>query len=211
MISKKNLLRKSEIYAIVDTSVCERANIPVLVRQLLNSHIGIIQLRDKTPDFTKRFQAARLLKRLIGRRALFIINDSPEICLLLDADGLHLGQGDMALACARKIVGNKIVGISCHTFNQARLAQKQGADYIGFGPIFSTPLKPKTQAVGIQPLLKLQKTFRIPVFAIGGISPRNLAALRPGTVRRGAACRALYATKNVRAAVKQLKAFLSPQ
>jgi thiamine-phosphate pyrophosphorylase len=114
-------------------------------------------------DITKKFDAA------------FIINDHPDIAIAADADGVHLGQDDLPVKEARKIMGkNMIVGISTHTVEQARDADRDGADYIGFGPVFHTTTKDAGRPTGVAMLREIKRQVRIPVVAIGGITAENI-------------------------------------
>ncbi len=122
------------------------------------------------------FEEAMTIKRLILRnKALFIINDYVDIAYIVDADGVHLGQDDMPLREARKILGkDKIIGISTHTLKQAIDAEDDGADYIGYGPIFYTNTKDAGRPTGISSLRRIRKHVSIPIVAIGGITIDNV-------------------------------------
>jgi thiamine-phosphate diphosphorylase len=107
--------------------------------------------------------------------ATLIVNDHPDIALAADADGVHLGQDDLPVKEARKIMGkNRIIGISTHTVEQARDADRDGADYIGFGPVFHTTTKDAGRPKGIEMLREIKRQVRIPVVAIGGITTENI-------------------------------------
>ena len=136
----------------------------------------IIQLRDKESDKSTILKTAQALKKTLRKRtSIFIVNDYVDIARLVDADGVHLGQSDLPLAAARKLLGkNKIIGVSCLNLKQAMLAQDQGADYLGFGPVFSTDTKPESAALGLGKLKALKNKIKIPIFAIGGINETNI-------------------------------------
>jgi thiamine-phosphate diphosphorylase len=107
--------------------------------------------------------------------ATLIVNDHPDIALAADADGVHLGQDDLPVKEARKIMGkNRIIGISTHTVEQARDAGRDGADYIGFGPVFHTTTKDAGRPMGIEMLREIKRQVQIPVIAIGGINAENI-------------------------------------
>jgi len=107
--------------------------------------------------------------------AAFIVNDHPDIAMAVDADGVHLGQDDLPVLEARKLMGgSRIIGVSTHSVEQARAAQSAGADYIGFGPIFTTRTKDAGPHQGIEGLSHVRKAVTLPVIAIGGISGENL-------------------------------------
>ena len=135
----------------------------------------IVQLRDKDAAPAELLEKARALRELTRRLGvLFIVNDHPGIALESDADGVHLGQDDLPIEDARRMLGpERIVGISTHSIAQARAAEKAGADYIGVGPVFPTGTKPGRAAVTTAYVAEAAAEIRIPFFAIGGIHPGN--------------------------------------
>jgi thiamine-phosphate pyrophosphorylase len=114
--------------------------------------------------------------------AAFIVNDHPDIAMAVDADGVHLGQDDLPIEEARKLMGGRrIIGISTHSVEQASAAQSAGADYVGFGPVFTTKTKDAGPRQGIEGLRQVRKAVTLPVIAIGGINVGNLdEVLRAG-------------------------------
>ncbi len=142
---------------------------------VLKAGIKFIQYRDK--DRTRReiyYEAVRLRDLTRSFDAVLIINDHADIALAVDADGVHLGQDDLPLKEARRIMGERIIGISTHDLAQAREAQSGGADYIGFGPVFETLTKDAGSPKGIDNLRLITQNITVPVVAIGGINGRNL-------------------------------------
>ena len=113
---------------------------------------------------------------------MFIVNDHPDIAMAVDADGVHLGQDDLPVELARRLMGsNRIIGVSTHSIEQARAAQSAGADYVGFGPIFPTRTKDAGQLQGVEGLRNVRRAATLPVIAIGGINDGNLdEVLRAG-------------------------------
>lgn len=141
---------------------------------LLESGIRCIQYREKNKTKKEKFYEALRLREITKRHdALLIINDHADIALAVDADGVHLGQDDLPLREARKIMGGRIIGISTHNIPEATEAEKGGADYIGFGPIFHTTTKDAGEPRGVDVLEQITKSVEIPVLAIGGINPGN--------------------------------------
>lgn len=158
------------IYFITDRTYCD---LPVveMVSVVLRAGIRIIQYRDK--DRTRRElyeEAARLRELTRSFNAVLIVNDHADIAAAVDADGLHLGQDDLPLKEARMVVGDMMIGISTHSLDQARTAETEGADYIGFGPIFQTTTKDAGSPQGLDNLSLIKQNVSIPVVAIGGIS-----------------------------------------
>ena len=145
---------------------------------VLKSGIRWVQYREKGK--TRRelfFEAVRLREITRTFNARLIINDYADIALAVDADGVHLGQDDMPLKEARSIMGNRIIGISTHSVDQALEAEKGGADYIGFGSIFPTVTKDVGTPKGVDVLRAVKSVVAIPVIAIGGIKPDNVLSV----------------------------------
>jgi len=178
-----------------------------MVSQLKSSEIDIIQLRDKySPKSEVLNQARRIKKILSGTNKLFIINDFLDIAKIVDADGVHLGQKDMPLKVARRILGkDKIIGISCHSRTQAATAEKQGADYIGIGPVFSTPTKPEYRPIGIKCAKSIGANSRIPYFFIGGINRRTIQEFKPFKIGAVAVARAVLKATNPTKIIAELR------
>lgn len=177
-----------------------------LLKRINKSQIKLVQLRDKGLKKTAILRDALLIKRLFSNpKTIFIINDHPVIAKIADADGVHLGQGDGSIRTARRILGKtKIIGLSCSNLKQALKAQRQGADYIGFGPIFSTPTKPQRRSVGVKLLKEIKKRIKIPFFAIGDINPDNIDLVRQSGAIRVASCRAILNSTNMPYTVRLL-------
>ncbi len=148
----------------------------------LRAGITFVQYRQKEGTKREIYEEAAKLRKLTRHfNATLIINDHADIALAVDADGVHLGQDDLPLAEARKIMGEKIVGISTHDLVQARDATKGGADYIGFGPVFETKTKDAGKPRGLDNLRLIKQNVSVPVIAIGGINTGNIGAvLRAG-------------------------------
>lgn len=138
--------------------------------------VSFFQLRDKNRTRREIYDTARALARTArALPALFLVNDHADIAAAVGADGVHLGQDDFPLREARKIVGpNGIIGISTHNPEQAREADRSGADYIGFGPIFPTSTKDAGKTRGAANISVIKQSVGIPVIAIGGISHVNV-------------------------------------
>ncbi len=153
------------------------------MNQALSAGVRFFQYRNKRGTRRAVYETACLLSPIAHRaRALFIVNDHADIAAAVDADGVHLGQDDLPIDQARKVLGSgKIVGISTHSREQAADAERAGADYIGFGPVFSTATKDAGEAKGISALKAVKQTVGIPVIAIGGITRANISdVLRSG-------------------------------
>lgn len=203
---RRNLLKRSRLYLILDKTVFAGRSLESLCSKISASKIGIIQLRDKSSVKKDVLSLAiTLAKRLRTSGTLFIVNDYPDVAILSGADGLHLGQTDLPIRQARKILGkDKIIGISCHNLRQALEAQRQGADYIGIGPVYATATKPEYRPIGLKVLRQLKNRIKIPYFAIGGIREGNIKNVVSAGVTRVAVCRAILKSKNIQRTAKEL-------
>ena len=165
----------SHFYAIVDPA---GGHEPVsLAHTMLDAGARIMQLRLKDAPGRDFLAAARAIADLCRiRGAILIVNDRVDIAILANAHGVHLGQQDLPLEAARRITGpNQIIGISTHTVEQARAAEKGGADYIGFGPMYSGGLKNIAAGMGLDNLRAIRAAVKIPIVAIGGITEARVA------------------------------------
>ena len=164
------------LYAILDPEQTKGRAAEVVLDDLLAGGAAIIQLRVKSVaprDFLDLARRTRAETRSHGCK--LIINDRVDIALACDADGVHLGQDDLPLAVGRKLVGGKIVGISTHDLAQAQEAERNGADYIGFGPMFGTTTKNTGfTARGLEMLRQIRAAVHLPIVAIGGITEQNV-------------------------------------
>lgn len=147
-----------------------------MARIALEAGAGWIQYREKERTRREIYHEATKLRALTAEYgATLVVNDHADIALAVDADGVHLGQDDLPLKEARRILGNRIIGISTHSLTQAVEAEKGGADYIGFGPVFLTTTKEAGEPKGLEMVSLIRRAVEIPVVAIGGISAENLS------------------------------------
>jgi len=164
------------LYAILDPEQIKGRVSDLVLRQLLKGGARILQLRVKSllpRDFLELARRVREQTRAAGCQ--LIVNDRIDIALACDADGVHLGQEDLPLVAGKKLMRNKIVGISTHDIAQAKEAERNGADYIGFGPMFGTTTKDTgLGARGIDMLKQIRAAVKIPIVAIGGINEHNV-------------------------------------
>jgi thiamine-phosphate pyrophosphorylase len=200
----------SPLYAILDPSQGKARPAIGILTDLLNGGAKLLQLRAKdltSNEFYRLAIEARKLTRQSG--CLLIVNDRVDIALASQADGVHLGQEDLPLETARKLMGEqKIVGISTHDLAQAQEAEKAGADYIGFGPIFGTSTKETGySARGVEMLREVCAAAKIPVVAIGGITENNVAQVWNAGAEAAAIISDIMAAKNVSEKVRRIIAF----
>jgi thiamine-phosphate pyrophosphorylase len=165
----------SHFYAMVDTA---GGHEPVALAQiLLEAGVKIMQLRLKDAGSRDFLDAARAIAGLCyDHQAMLIVNDRADIAKLADTAGVHVGQEDLPLKAARQIVGpGKVVGVSTHTIEQARAAEQDGADYIGFGAIYTGGLKNVRNAQGLERLREVRAAVKLPIVAIGGITQATIS------------------------------------
>jgi len=164
------------LYAILDPEQTRGRATETVLFELLDGGVTMLQLRVKSMaprDFLDIACQTRAATRVRGCQ--LIINDRIDIALACDADGVHLGQDDLPLAAGRKLMGRKIVGISTHSVEQAQEAERNGADYIGFGPMFGTTTKDTGYAArGVEMLRQIRQEVKLPIVAIGGITEQNV-------------------------------------
>lgn len=165
------------IYPIIDNSISPSNKIKEIAQDMVAGGARIIQFRAKGL-FSKEFLESALIIRRITKDSgvVFIVNDRVDVALLADADGVHLGQDDLPVKEARKLLGaNKIIGYSTHNMREALEAKKLPIDYISFGPIFPTKTKPDAQTPkGLKGLAEARKAVDMPIVAIGGITEANM-------------------------------------
>lgn len=179
-------LSRSRLYGILDLSYVEVRDCGKMAEAMIAGGVDLIQLRAKGHANAEIAEIAAKVHRIAAERGVpLIINDHPEIARVVPAEGVHLGQDDMALAEAREIAGpDCMVGKSTHSVDQAIRAFHEGADYIGFGPIFATPTKPDYPPIGLNEIQEVHDAVRIPIFCIGGIKLDNLPEVLAAGARR---------------------------
>ena len=201
--AKKDLL----LYAVTDRRwLADGETLYQVVEQAIDGGVTFVQLREKGLAKDLFLEEAREIKKLCNARKIpFVINDSVDIALAMDADGVHVGQSDMEAGDVRETLGpDKIIGVSAQTVEQAKLAEAHGADYLGVGAVFATGSKDDAVEVGPQTLRDICQAVSIPVIAIGGISKENVSQLTGSGICGIAVISAIFAQKDVKAASKEL-------
>lgn len=196
------------LYAVTDRSWLGEESLCSQVEKALRGGVSFVQLREKQLDDERFLAEARELKALCARFGVpFVINDRVDIALAVDADGVHVGQEDMAVKEARRLLGpGKIVGATCKSVEQALRAVEEGADYIGSGAMFPSTAKPEAQGISFDELRAICAASRIPVVAIGGITEANLPSLAGTGIAGAALVSAIFAQKDIEAAARRLRA-----
>jgi thiamine-phosphate pyrophosphorylase len=161
-------------------------DLPKVTAELVQGGVDILQLRGKEQPKAEIVRCAKMMLPLTkGAGIPLIINDYPDLLREVDAEGCHIGQEDFSVAEARDLAGRLcIVGRSTHSAEQARAAQQEKADYIGYGPLFPTPTKPSAKAIGLSGIRALHEQVQLPIFVIGGVKLRNLQEIIQAGARR---------------------------
>ncbi len=187
----KSKLQDARLYLLLDC----RANAEdfrSLATKLIAAPVDVIQLRDKLADDRTLLNRGGMLRELLraqmrqnGRAPLMIINDRPDLAVLCDADGVHVGQEELPVAAVRRVVGpDLLIGVSTHSLEQAEQAVLEGADYIGVGPTFPSQTKVFTAFPGLALLRQIGTEITLPSFAIGGIDTNNLPLVLATGIQR---------------------------
>jgi thiamine-phosphate pyrophosphorylase len=182
-----------------------------LIRSQIKGGADVIQLREKNKSKREKLELGFMIRRITREEGvLFIVNDDLDLALILEADGLHLGQTDIPIKYARPHFGEKIIGVSTHSLEQAKKAIEEGADYIGVGPIFPTSTKENPdEVVGPGLITQVAAFSPVPIVAIGGITLKNLGQV----IQAGGRCVAVVSdilnAENVEDQARLFKARLS--
>jgi len=199
---KKSML----LYAVTDRTWLGEKTLAMQVEEALKGGVTFVQLREKNLEYALFLDEAIKMKILCEKYQVpFVINDNVEIAKACNADGVHIGQGDMKVSEVRSYLGeNKIIGVSAQTVEQAIIAQQEGADYLGVGAVFSTSTKLDADSVSFTTLKAICKEINIPVIAIGGINENNILELAGTGIDGVAVISALFAKNDIEAATKNL-------
>ena len=200
LYTKQEIKDSMCLYAVTDSMWLNGRKLPEVVKEALEGGATFMQIREKKLSFDEFLVLARDVKKVTDQyRVPYVINDEVEIAKLIDADGVHIGQSDKALVEARDILGpDKIIGVSAQTIEQAVEAEKNGADYLGVGSIFTTSTKLDADDVSLDTLRAICDTVSIPVVAIGGIHAGNILDLKGTHVDGVAVVSAIFAAENIK-------------
>jgi thiamine-phosphate pyrophosphorylase len=179
-------LDECRLYGIVDLGYVEESEAARVVEQMVQGGVDLIQLRGKGKSLDELAVYAARLHALTAKSSTpLIVNDYAEIASHIPVEGVHVGQDDDSIEFARRKAGRQImVGKSTHSIKRALAAQREGADYIGFGPIFATPTKPDYPPIGLADIRRLHAEVSLPIFCIGGINIDNLQSVIDAGAKR---------------------------
>ncbi|WP_274953368.1 thiamine phosphate synthase [Angelakisella massiliensis] len=194
------------LYAVTDRRWLGNSTLAQQVELALEGGVTFLQLREKDAGPQEILEQARQLLPICRRFGVpLIINDNVELALASGADGVHLGQGDMDPRQARRLLGpDRIIGVSAHNPQEARLALEGGADYLGAGAVFHTGTKTDAGALPRQTLEEICRSVDIPVVAIGGITRENVLSLTGSGVAGAAVVSAIFAQPDVKEAAREM-------
>ena len=199
------------LYAILDLNYVDISDSNRVAELLIDGGVDLIQLRGKKVNLETLSRVAADLHPITSRAGLpLIINDHPEIAVSASLEGVHLGQDDLSIHEVRQKVDRACsVGKSTHSVDQAVAAQVEGADYIGFGPLFSTPTKPNYSPIGLDHIAEVHEKVQLPTFCIGGIKLDNLRDVIAAGARRVVIVSGLLQAPGIAAAARSAKQLLT--
>ena len=196
-----------KLYVITDRVLSrDRSHVDV-IRSAVLGGADVVQLRDNDAPAQVLYREALVLRDLtLAMDVPFIINNSVEVALAVDADGVHIGQDDLPVSAARRLLGrDKMIGVSSHSIDQARIACDEGIDYLGLGPIFPTETKKTQPFVGVGLISEVKSFARIPLVAIGGITEENVTQVFRAGADIAAVISAVVSAEDIEAQARKLK------
>ena len=197
-----------KLYAVTDSRWLKNITLPEAVEAAVKSGVTMVQLREKEMPFEEFTALAKEVKKVTDRYKIpFVINDNVDVAIACGADGVHVGQSDMCAYDVRaKIGAEKILGVSARSTEQALLAEKMGADYIGVGAVFTTGTKNDAEHLPLEDIKKICESTALPAVAIGGISRENITMLKGSGVHGAAVVSAIFASDDIASAAAELRA-----
>jgi len=206
-------LSDCRLYGILDLGYVGIDDAERVTKSMIDGDVDLIQLRAKEHSVEEIVDLAGKLHEVTSAAGVpLIVNDHAEVAAKVPVEGVHLGQDDDSLAHARKKAGRHVlVGKSTHSLEQAVEAEREGADYVGFGPIFATPTKPDYQPIGLTGIKRVHNEITVPTFCIGGIKIDNLGQVIAAGARRVAIVSGLLKARDIAKYARACKALLNPE
>lgn len=203
----KNFKDALLLYAVTDRSWTEDSTLASQVEAAIKGGATCVQLREKDMGYAEFLNEAKEIRTLCRRYGVpFIINDNVDVAVAVEADGVHVGQGDMDAVKTRQMIGaDKILGVSAENVEQAVAAVRNGADYVGVGAVFPTETKTDANYVPYETLRAICDTVEVPIVAIGGINKHNINTLKGSGIDGVALVSAIFAAKDIETACRELK------
>ena len=205
--SKEEIKKSMCLYAVTDSMWLGNRTLPEVVKEALEGGATFLQIREKNLAYPEFVKLATEVKAVTDAYHIpYVVDDDVELAKEIDADGVHIGQSDLALVEARRVLGpDKIIGVSAHTVAEAVEAEKNGADYLGVGSMFTTSTKLDAEAVSKETLKEICEAVSIPVVDIGGIQKDNMLQLKGTKVDGVAVVSAIFAAPDIQKAAKELR------
>jgi len=203
-------LEDVRLYGILDLGYVPPADIVRMAFDMVEGGVDMLQLRAKAfiPDDVRWF-AEQIHPVTSSADVPFVINDFPEVAADIGAEGVHLGQDDIPVERAREVAGYRtVIGKSTHSVAQAVAAAGEDTDYLGFGPLFTTPTKPNYTPIGVQEIRTVHELIRKPIFCIGGIKLENLGAVLEAGARRVVIVSGILQAEDVAGYCRKVKGML---
>lgn len=197
-----------ELYVITDPDISRGRSHAQVAELAIKGGATVIQLRDKKANTRQLIEVGQVLREITRRMGVtFIVNDRVDVALAVDADGVHLGEEDMPVSVARRLLGpNRIIGASPERLDDAPLAERDGADYLGVGSVFGTSTKLDAgPPIGVESLARAKRMVRIPIVAIGGVSADNAAQAIAAGADGVAVISAVVGAEDVAGAARRLR------
>lgn len=202
-------LDRWRLYVITDERLARGRTHLQIAEAAVRGGADVIQLRDKTASSRRLYEVARMLREVTRKAGVpFIVNDRVDIALAADADGVHLGREDLPASAARRILGpGRIVGVSAETVEEAVAAEREGADYLGVGPVFEArgTKEDAGEPLGLDRVARIRRHCRLPIVAIGGITAANAGSVREAGADAAAVISAIVAADDIARAARLLK------
>jgi thiamine-phosphate pyrophosphorylase len=194
-----SVLSECRLYGIIDLGYVEASDTASIAEQMVEGGVDLIQLRGKNKSIEELVELSKELHELTAKSATpLIVNDYAEVASSTPAEGVHVGQDDDPIEIVRQKIGRDIlIGKSTHSLEQACAAEREGADYIGFGPIFATPTKPDYAPIGLENITRVHAEVNLPIFCIGGINIDNLQSVIDAGAKRVVMVSALLKAHNI--------------
>ena len=195
-----------KLYLVTDRDVLGSRDLVQSVEEAIKGGTTIVQIREKNCSSLDFYQVAMQVKEVTSKYNVpLIINDRLDIALAIKADGLHIGQEDLPLTVARKIVGDDmIIGVSASTLEEAMIAQEQGADYVGIGSVYPTSTKLDAKYLALDELRRIREAVKIPIVGIGGINEKNVSELMETDIDGVAIVSAILGKEDIKSAAEHL-------
>lgn len=208
----KRKFDETGIYAVITEKFCRNGSSLDTLREVLEAGVKIVQLREKEIKRSRFLKLAREYRKLTKRhRAIFIVNDRPDIAALAKADGVHLGQDDADVKKMSQKYPGLIIGVSTHNIREAKRAISQGADYINIGPIFTTKTKDtgRYKAIGCGKLKKIASGITVPFTVMGGIKAHNIGKVSQAEAKIFAMITEITMAKNIGKRIQEINKIIN--